>query len=142
MPLFFTGLQPTIRIRLWQILVLFTLFFLFVLLKCHETSFLQRVALRRIANACQLHSRFVSCLEESRWGSKGKENSMFSKIKKTYRYFLSQRPFTVGSVPNMDKIVNSKEFMNKTFIPTIGQEAWGYVEYRSHWIKIYVNNMN
>ena len=24
------------------------------------------VALRRIANACQLHSRFVSCLEESR----------------------------------------------------------------------------
>ena len=33
----------------WQMLVLFTLFFLFVLFKCHETSFLQRVALRRIA---------------------------------------------------------------------------------------------
>ena len=55
---------------------------------------------------------------------------MFNKVNKTYRYFLTQRPFTVGSVPKMDKIVNSKEFMNKSFVPTIGQEAWGYVEYR------------
>ena len=55
---------------------------------------------------------------------------MFNKVNKTYRYFLTQRPFTVGSVPNMDRIVNSKEFMNKSFVPTIGQEAWGYVEYR------------
>ncbi|MDC0828337.1 hypothetical protein, partial [Faecalitalea cylindroides] len=49
LPLFFAGLQPTISIRLQQMLVLFTLFFLFILLKCHETSFLQRVALRRLA---------------------------------------------------------------------------------------------
>ena len=56
---FFAGLQPTIRIRLQQILVLFTLFFLFVLLKCHETLFLQRVALRRIASlASCTHSLF------------------------------------------------------------------------------------
>lgn len=55
---------------------------------------------------------------------------MFNKVNKTYHYFLTQRPFTVGSVPNMDRIVNSKEFMNKSFIPTIGQEAWGYIEYK------------
>ena len=58
MPLFFAGLQPTIRTRLQQVLILFTLFFLFILLKCHETSFLQRVALRRIAS-------LASCTHDS-----------------------------------------------------------------------------
>lgn len=37
------------------------------LLKNHKTSFMQRVALRRLAHACQLHSRFVLWVEESEW---------------------------------------------------------------------------
>lgn len=33
----------------------------------HKTTLMQLVALRRLAHACQLHSRFVLWVEESEW---------------------------------------------------------------------------
>lgn len=48
--------------------------------------------------------------------------------KKNYRYFLIQRPRTIGALPNNVQITDVKDFDVKTFVPTIGQEAWGYIE--------------
>ena len=56
-------------------------------------------------------------------------NYVDSEVRKNHRYYLIQRPFTVGAIPNPRKVIDSKEFTNKSFVPIIGQEAWGYVEY-------------
>lgn len=51
-----------------------------------------------------------------------------SDAKKNYRYFLIQRPRTIGGLPSNIQIKDAKDFDVKTFVPTIGQEAWGYIE--------------
>ena len=54
-----------------------------------------------------------------------------SDAKKNYRYYLIQRPRTIGAFPNNIQITDAKDFDVKTFVSIIGQEAWGYIECKS-----------
>ena len=44
-----------------------------------------------------------------------------------HRYYLTQRPPGLGCQPN--DFIGVEWFVGKIFVPVIGREAWGYVEY-------------
>lgn len=46
------------------------------------------------------------------------------------RYYSTQRPVMPGSYPNRDSVEEIHNFDTKTFCEEIGQEAWGYIDYR------------
>lgn len=49
------------------------------------------------------------------------------------RYYSTQRPITPGSYPKSPfmKVLNIVNFDSRTYCEEIGQEAWGYIEYKT-----------
>lgn len=48
--------------------------------------------------------------------------------KKMYRYYSPLRPVSIGTFPAVHKLT-FRNFPERTYIDSIGREAWGYVEY-------------
>lgn len=48
-----------------------------------------------------------------------------------YRYYSTQRPLSLGTYPKPqgNKVLNIKNFDERTYCEEIGREAWGYIEY-------------
>lgn len=46
-----------------------------------------------------------------------------------YRYYSTQRPIDPGTIPIEPKPTKVENFAERTFIESIGRQAWGYVEY-------------
>lgn len=45
------------------------------------------------------------------------------------RYYSTQRPIDPGTIPTEPKPTKVENFVERTFIESIGRQAWGYVEY-------------
>ena len=46
-----------------------------------------------------------------------------------YRYYCPMRPVAPGAVPRAREIIDFKHFVDRQYIPEIGREAWGWMEY-------------
>lgn len=46
-----------------------------------------------------------------------------------YRYYCPMRPVAPGTVPIKHEITDYENFVDRQYIPEIGREAWGWVEY-------------
>ncbi len=46
------------------------------------------------------------------------------------RYYSTQRPVMPGSFPKKEAVERIENFDTKTFCEQIGQEAWGFIEYK------------
>ncbi len=47
----------------------------------------------------------------------------------TYMYYLTERPFSIGTVPNERDVISFKNFDSRIWLDEIKHMAWGYVVY-------------
>lgn len=59
-----------------------------------------------------------------------------------YRYYLTQRPATLGTFPKPqgNRVLSIENFDERTFCEEIGREAWGYVEYEKPVSEVLLRN--
>lgn len=50
----------------------------------------------------------------------------------SYRYYSTQRPVAPGGYPKPQgkATCNIVNFQSRVYVPEIGRQAWGYIEYR------------
>lgn len=47
------------------------------------------------------------------------------------RYYSILRPVGIGTFPKTQRVERIRNFVRRTYVPEIGREAWGYIEYEN-----------
>lgn len=58
------------------------------------------------------------------------QNEKIREKEKTYRYYVTQRPIDIGTIPRTKDSINITAFEDRQEVEEIGRSAYGFVEYR------------